>query len=113
MPPLIDPDIRRRYEQALEHWQFAGDVRFGGVAQDWLRRHGYTQREIAEAMHLHVHSGATIDQVEETREEWRDSWDYHYDLRLEVRNRRLYIETRVVDERPDDPRIFVVNVHDV
>ena len=112
MPPLNDPEIRRRYREALEHRQFSGEVRFTDVAQDWLRRQGYTQGEIAEAMYLHVEGGGSIDQVEETREGWRDRWDYHYDLRLEVRNRRLYIETRFIDERPDEPRVFVVNVHD-
>ena len=111
MPPLSDPEIRNRIQQALEHWSFSGEVRFTEVAQDWLRRHGYGQRQITEQMYLHVRDGGGIDQVRETREGWRDH-EFHYDLRLHVANRKLYIETRLIDEQPDDPRVFVVNVHD-
>jgi hypothetical protein len=67
---------------------------------------------VSEMMHQYVAAGGTIDQVPERRPEWNDR-DFHYDLRLKIGDRSLYIETILVDDDPDDPLIKVVSIHDV
>jgi hypothetical protein len=37
---------------------------------------------------------------------------FHYDFRLEVGGRLLYIETILAEDDQDDPTIHVVNIHD-
>jgi hypothetical protein len=61
-----------------------------------------------------VEQAGEIDQVEETREQWRNKWDYHYDLRPVLAGIKLYVETRLHYRNandPDDPIIYVVNIH--
>ncbi|HOB73401.1 MAG TPA: hypothetical protein PKG54_02645 [Phycisphaerae bacterium] len=60
----------------------------------------------------YVASGGEIDQIEETRPEYV-ACRFHYDLRLPIGERRVYIET-VLDEadEPEDCTIWVVNMHD-
>ncbi len=62
-------------------------------------------------MYQHVDSGGDIDQVRETRQQWMDS-RFHYDFRVNVEGRRIYVETILLGEDPDDPEIQVVNIHD-
>jgi hypothetical protein len=53
--------------------------------------------------------------VVETRPEWSDRFEHHYDLRPVLAGRRLYVETRLIYSDPtdaDDPVIHVVNIHD-
>jgi len=70
-----------------------------------------TLKGIAELIYRHFDSGGQIDQVNETREEWLD-FKFHYDLRLTIAERRIYIETVLLSEDPDDPEIQVVNIHE-
>jgi len=62
-------------------------------------------------MYRWVKSGGAIDRVEERRPEWTHLWHFHFDLRLDLDGRRVYVETRLDDEMPDDPTILMVNVH--
>ncbi len=65
-------------------------------------------------MNQHAESGGVIDEVRETRPEWSGDYEYHYDLRLSVQGKLVYVETRlhfVPPFVPDDPSILVVNVH--
>jgi hypothetical protein len=55
--------------------------------------------------------GGTIDQTPETRPEWNDR-PFHYDFRLMIANRRVYIETILVDDDPTDPYVHIVSMHD-
>lgn len=58
-------------------------------------------------------AGGEIDQVVETRPQW-NFWSHHYDLRLTINGRLVYVETRLKYNNPadpDDPVIFVVNIH--
>jgi hypothetical protein len=118
MPPLIDPERLRAYQNALSNWSFEGYVRFelNHQAHDWIRREleNIPVRELAQLLYEHVESGGTIDEVRETRDEWSDKYEYHYDLRFPVRSKPVYFETRLIFRRPyvpDEPRIEVVNVH--
>ena len=70
--------------------------------------------DIAELMHEFVEGGGEIDEQPETREQWLE-YEFHYDLRFPIRGRRVYIETLLLfndPDDPDDPWIHVVSIHD-
>ena len=118
MPPLSDPERLQCYRNALANWRFEGYVRFTELADRWVRKQlaGCTTRDVARLMNDFV-NGSTpgvIDEQKETRPEWSEH-EYHYDLRFEIAGRRLYIESRLFYDDPDDPGdpiIYVVNIHD-
>jgi hypothetical protein len=56
-------------------------------------------------------ASSAIDEQPETRPEWRDRYDYHYDLRVQIGGRLVYFETRLLETRTG-PVIRVVNIHD-
>ncbi|GAG47910.1 unnamed protein product, partial [marine sediment metagenome] len=58
----------------------------------------------------HVRGGGEINQVSETREEWKHC-RYHYDFIISVDDRRIYVETTMVDAKMG-PIVTVVSVHD-
>ena len=57
-------------------------------------------------------TGGVIDQVPERRPEYAN-WPYHYDFRLQLAGKRIYIETILQDDDPKDPTIRIVSIHDV
>ena len=114
MAKLTDPEVLTCYRNALANWRYYGFVVFSPLATEWLDKElGDSPRLFAERLHDFVAAGGEIDQVVETRPEW-NVWSYHYDLRLTVNGRLIYVETRL-DVRdpadPDDPIIKVVNIH--
>ena len=118
MPPLSDPERLQCYRNALANWRFEGYVRFTELADRWVRKElgGGTTRDIARLMNDFANGSppGVIDEQRETRPEWSEH-EYHYDLRFEIAGRRLYIETRLFYDDPDDtddPIIYVVNIHD-
>lgn len=116
MAPLTDPVRLKAYRNALANWKYEGYVRWKEVPACWVRREfaGWTQKAIAEQMYLYVAAGGEIDEQPETREDWLES-KFHYDLRIQIGGRRIYIETLLFyhdPDDPDDPTIHVVNVHD-
>jgi hypothetical protein len=114
MPRLTDPAILAQFEHALSSWQFTGYVTWKPVAREWLEKNleGFTTRSIAEDMYRHFAAGGEIDQVIETREEWSGN-RFHYDFRIAIEERLIYIETIVIEDDPADPIIHVVSIHDV
>ena len=114
MAQLTDGIILAKFRQALSHWQFTGYVTWKSIARQWVERNldGWTTRAVAEEMSRFLDSGGAISQVAETRSEW-SQWRFHYDFRMEVGGRLLYIETVLVEDDPDDPIVHVVSVHDV
>jgi hypothetical protein len=117
MAPLNDPERLQCYRNALMNWKYDGFVDFTERAWVWLRAvfPSYTKRENARLLHSYVAAGGEIDEQIETREEWRDQHEFHHDLRVRIRGRLVYFETRLVYRNPadpDDPLIQVVNVHD-
>jgi len=117
MAPLTDQTLLTAYTNALANRRFEGYVVWTEVAQRWVRRElaGLTTAEVAERIWDYVDAGGEIDQVVERREEWSHH-DYHYDLRLTIGRRKVYIETRLSFDDPldpDDPLILVANIHDV
>ena len=113
MPALTDPVVRAKIHHALSNWRFTGYVVWRQVAEEWVRREldYHTTTRIGELMFEHVRAGGRIDQVEETRPE-HSSFRYHYDFRLSVEGRLVYLETVLDDDDPDDPTITVVNAHE-
>ncbi len=56
-------------------------------------------------------AGGEIDQVRETRPQWSEH-QFHYDFRMDIGSRLLYIETILFEDDPNDPTIHVVSIHD-
>ena len=118
MAPLTDEDRLRAYKDALSNWEVTGYVCFEltETAQKWLRTEfdGVTQKEFTRLMWEYVSSGGEIDEVRETRPEWSDDYEFHYDLRFKIQGEPVYVETRLHYRppfKPDEPSILVVSVH--
>jgi hypothetical protein len=113
MPPLTDPERLTCYQNALAQWNTTGYVNFLDGPLRWLRKElaGISPPEVKRLLHDYVVGGGQIDEVVETRETWRDRYEYHYDLRVRIDGRLIYFETRLVPSRTG-PEIYVVNIHD-
>lgn len=98
----------------IELGSVTGYIQWKPVPLDWLHRNlsNVTVRLIHEAMISHAIAGGTIDQVVEKRPLWIQ-WQFHYDIRLPILDRRIYIET-VFEHEPclEDCTIWVVSLHD-
>ncbi len=115
MAPLTDPHLLAAIRQAfVENRRFVGYVTWKPRAQEWVRREfaNHTARAIADIINDYITSGGTIDQIRETREEWLE-YSYHYDVRLEIMERRIYVEMLLLREEPADPHVEIVSIHDV
>jgi hypothetical protein len=108
MPPLSDAEMLAKYIEVLAEWRFSGYVVWKPQASEELREHlrGYTQKAIAELMYKHRDA---VDQTPETREEYRLLYRHHYDFRIDVGGRRIYIETKF-DYAENDSTITVVRL---
>jgi hypothetical protein len=118
VPALTDPDRLAAFTNALSNWNVTGYVQFELTesAHRWIKHelNGVTLREIARLMHEHVAAGNVVDEVPESRPEWRDKNEYHYDLRLVIHGKAVYIETRLHYRLPvvaDESWLLVVNIH--
>jgi hypothetical protein len=114
MAPLTDPAILRKVKHALSEWNCAGYITWKQTAREWVEENleGFTARAVGEAMFQHVEGGGQIDQVKETRPEW-SAERFHYDFRIPLAGRLVYVETILVEDDPNDPTIHVVSIHDV
>jgi hypothetical protein len=116
MTLLVDPVRLTAYRNALANWRFERYVQWKEVARDWVRHRleAVTPAEIARRMHEYVEAGGAIDEVAETRPEWTEA-RFHYDIRLDFQGQRLYVETLLFFDNPDDaddPWIKVVSIHE-
>jgi hypothetical protein len=113
MAPLPDPQILAQFMAVLSNWNVTGYVTAKEIILDWIAENlkGHDLRSIAKLMHDHLQAGGRPDQVRERRPEYNDR-DYHYDFRLPVAGRLVYIETILVDDDPTDPTIHIVSMHD-
>jgi len=115
MAPLTDRNLRAAYRNALANRRFEGYVNWTEVAHRWVLREldGVTPDAVVDLMWEHVDGECEIDQVPERRPEWPQH-QFHYDLRLVIADRQVYIETRLLCDNlsdPDDPTILVANIH--
>ncbi len=113
MAPLKDPGLLDKFLEALKDWNCGGVIEWKPLASEWLRRNleHLSQKAVGHLMWEHVSNGGEIDQVAETRERYRERHQYHYDFRIPVVGRLIYIETRLVESKMG-PTIYVVNIHD-
>jgi hypothetical protein len=113
MARLANPEILARFQHALSQWRVTGYITWKPIARQWLERNleGLTARSVGEEMFRFVLAGGDIDQVRETRPQWSEQ-RFHYDFRMDIGGRFLYIETILVEDAPDDPTIHVVSIHD-
>lgn len=113
MARLTDLELLALFREALSEWRADGYVVWKKLAAEWLRKEleGHTQKSIARLMHEHVEAGGDIDQVKERRERYRDLYEFHFDFRLNIDERRVYIET-TLDNTRTGPTITIVNMHD-
>ena len=114
MAALADPFILAQFHKVLANWRYAGYVTVSDNAAEWLVKElaGFDPRDLAKAMFQFVQAGGIIDQQVERRPEW-NCWPFHYDFRLNVTGRLLYVETVLRDDDPKDPTIHIVSIHDV
>ena len=111
MARLTDPEKLACFINALANWRYEGFIILTDMASEWMNLHleGFSTRTLGKLMYDHVTSGGEIDQTKETRPEW-NVHDFHYDIRIPVTDRVIYIETRLIysdASDPDDPVIHV------
>ena len=113
MPTLTDAVVLAQIGSVLANWNYTGYVTAKDVVLEWIANNlgGLTLKDVAKAMHDHFHRGDVIDQQPETRPEW-SSWPFHYDFRLQLAGRDIYIETILQDDDPRDPTIHIVSIPD-
>lgn len=111
MPPLGDEALLERLLEALEGWRYDGYIDWKPRATAWLRKNlpGCSQKAIGRAMYSHVTGGGAIYEAKENYEGYRDDHPFHYDYRILVAGKRIYIET-VFDDKRMGPTITVVNI---
>jgi hypothetical protein len=114
MAALTNPAVLAKFQHALREWNCTGYVTWKSVARQWVEENleGWSTRAIGEEMFRHASGGGEIDEVKESRPEWSDR-RFHYDFRIAVEGRLLYIETILIEDDPDDPIVHVVSIHDV
>ena len=102
-----------KFFEALKEWKCDGYIQWNRRPTEWLRKNlqSRSQKAIGRAMLDHVVSGGEIDQVKQNYEGYRDSHPYHYDFRIPIAGRLIYIET-VFDDTARGPTITVVNIKD-
>src|SRR5271163_4048100 len=114
MPPLTDPNILAQFLAVLANWNYTDYVTAKPLVLQWIANNlgGLTLKDVAKAMNDFCRTGGVIDQVPERRLEYA-SWPYHYDFRLQLAGKKIYIETILQDDDPTDPTIRIVSIHDV
>jgi len=114
MPALTDPVVLAQFRAVLANWKFTGYVTAKDVVIDWIANNltGLTLKDVARAMHDFLLRGDPVAQVPESRPEW-SIWPFHYDFRMLLASREVYLETILVDDDPTDPTIHIVSIHDV
>ena len=112
MARLTDPTILAKFRRAFSQWRFTGYVTWKPIARQWVEQNleGWTTRAVAEELCRFLDRGGEIDQTPETRSEWRQ-WQFHYDFRIEIGGRLLYIEALLIEDDPEDPVVHAVSVH--
>jgi hypothetical protein len=113
MGKVTDPAALALYKETLSYWRYRGYIVWKQVAREWLDLElpTYTAELFNELMHEYVASGGEVHQVVERRPEYV-AYRFHYDLRLPMSGRRVYIETVLIEDDQPDPTIRVVSIHD-
>ena len=112
MPRLRDDDLIARLQLAFEE-SSSGGVKWKRYAGEWVRANleTFTQEAVNDLILQHIKASGEVDQVTETREEYRHE-KCHFDFRIPILERRVYVET-VLHEEKMGPIVTIVNIHDV
>ena len=112
MPPLRDAETIAKFRLAFEE-RNSGGVLWKKLAAHWVRKNldGCNRFTVDSLIYNHIVDCGEIDEVQETREDYRHLHKCHYDFRISIRARRIYIET-VLSEGRMGPTVTVVNIHD-
>jgi hypothetical protein len=111
MPPLRENGTIARLRLAFKE-RNSGGVSWKKLPAEWIRKNlnGYSQEAINCLIEEHMAIGRAIDQVPESREDYRDRFQYHYDFRIAISGRLIYVETVLIETRMG-PIVTVVNIH--
>jgi len=111
MPPLRDEHITDRLQIAFDEWH-SGGVLWLTVPTEWVGKNleGCTPAAINDLVTEHIRRRGKIN-VAENKTEFRNLHSYHYEFRLLICGRHIYVET-ILDEIKMGPRVTVVSVHD-
>ncbi len=114
MPALTDATILAQFLAVLANWKYTDYVTARPLVLDWIASNlgGMGLKDVAKAMNDFCRSGGLIDQVPERRAEY-STRPFHYDFRLPLAGKAIYIETILQDDDPQDPTIHIVSIHDV
>jgi hypothetical protein len=109
---MTDPGILTQFQAVLGNWKYTDYVTAKPLALDWITNNlgGLGLKDVAKAMNDYFEAGGVIDQVREYRPEY-SHWPYHYDFRLLLAGKEVYIETILQDDDPKDPTIRIVSIH--
>ena len=90
----------------------SGGVLWKRPPAEWVLKNfdGCNTHTVDSLIHQHLVDCGEIDQVTETREDYRHLDQYHYDFRISILGRRIYVET-VLGESSMGPVVTVVSVH--
>ena len=107
MRTVDDPAALQAYKNLLSFHAYSGYIFWKNVARTWVDQNlsNYTTREIDRLMYANRDA---VQQVLERRPEYLE-FRFHYDFRLPISGRRIYIETVLIE---DEEKIFVVSIHD-
>ena len=113
MPPVRDADTLAKFCTAFEEWN-SGGVLWRQVPTEWVSANldGCTPNAITCLIREHIANGGEIDRAEDSRSNFRRLHPYHYDFRISISGRPIYIET-ILDDVKMGPRLTVVSIHDV
>ena len=72
-----------------------------------------TQQAVCKALNTCFIEGGKIKMAPETREEWKHDHTHHIDFKINFPERKLYIETVLIDQDCEElPQLVIVNMHD-
>ena len=113
MAPLDDIEQLSQIREALRERRVDGFVLWKPIAREWLGKNlgGHTDSSITTLMHEHLEANGEVDRVPERREGYRDRFEFHFDFRLKIDGRKVYIETRLRNTKTG-PILTIVNMHD-
>ena len=110
-----EPNFRDAWLAAFREGQrFDGYVNWRPRAAAWVRQNldEFTLRAVQNLLYEHVLAGGELDQVRERREGWQDRFPHHFDVRLEILGRSVYVETVLLQTDLTNPGVEIVNVHE-
>ena len=114
MPPLNDPEIRKKILDALSSTEHGDGVKWTRPALANLHKDlpRLAHEKVNQILRKWVEKGNRINICVENRLEWKDKYTHHYDFTISIGGRKRYIECRLIDDATNSSELFVVSFHD-